>query len=192
MNPDDTAYLIYLGLLLLFIGGIYFLSNRDGLSKQLQQIALWILIFFGFLAAYALKDPVTQALYPSRALESGDAITFKKADDGHFYVTLDINDTPIEFVLDTGASQIVLTPSDARKLGFDPDQLNYIDRVYTANGIAGSARVTLNRVDVGSVTDFNVRAAVNQTEIFSSLLGMTYLSKFGEIRIRGNTLYLVR
>lgn len=192
MTGDDRAYMIYLGLFLLFIGGSYMYSQRGKLTQSIQQALIWLLIFSGIIVAYGFKDTLTAQLYPNRAITDGSEMTFRKSRDGHFYALLEVNGVPIDFVVDTGATNLVLTREDAAKVGIDVDDLAFTGRAYTANGVTGSARVRLDQVRLGDIQDFDVRAAVNEGEMFSSLLGMDYLSRYGEIRITGDTLTLER
>lgn len=192
MSEFDTAYLIYLGLLLLFIGGGLFFMSRSEIGKSLQQAMIWGLIFLGVIAAYGLKDFIAPQLFPSQGYASGDEIRFRKADDGHFYAQLQVNGVAIDFVVDTGATSLVLTQDDAERVGINVDELTFPGRASTANGMTGTERVTLKLVELGDISDRNVRASVNEGELFESLLGMEYLSRFGEIRIKGDVLTLVR
>ena len=193
MSGDNLAFLFYFSLLLLFVGAGVLYRNRGRLSQTLQQVSVWVLIFVGVVIAYGFSDTLQSQLLPSRAsrIDAG-SYTLQRQGDGHFYLTLEVNDTPIEFVVDTGASQVVLTQSDARKLGFDPDNLAFLGRAYTANGVVKTASVVLDRVRLGEIEDFNVQAEVNGGDMDGSLLGMTYLSRFQELSIRGNTLTLTR
>lgn len=192
MSGDDTAYLVYLGLLLLFVGGYFLYDARERLSQTMQYAAIWGLIFAGVIIAYGLKDTLSQQLYPSAAAEFGNEIQFQKARDGHFHADLIINGQAITFLVDTGATSLVLSRTDAERVGIKTNRLAYLDRVNTANGVTGSARVRLDRVQMGPIDDRDVAASVNEGELSTSLLGMDYLSRFGEIRIRGDRLTLIR
>ena len=57
--------------------------------------------------------------------------------------TLEINGTPVRFMVDTGASDIVLSRRDAERVGIDPAALGYLGRARTANGTVPTARVRL-------------------------------------------------
>lgn len=105
-------------------------------------------------------------------------ITIPRAPDGHYYVTLDINGTPIRFLADTGASNMVLTQADATALSIDPESLVYLGEAATANGTVRTARVTLPSVTLGPYTDTDFPAWVNRGDMQGSLLGMEYLRLF--------------
>jgi aspartyl protease family protein len=105
---------------------------------------------------------------------------------------MEVNGRDIEFVIDTGASAIVLSKQDAEHVGIDTNDLNYWGRAQTANGSVSTAFVTLNSVQLGDIKDYDVSASVNGGELFGSLLGMDYLNRFSEFRINGNILTLTR
>jgi len=124
--------------------------------------------------------------------EGSTIVSAPRDRDGHYYLSLIINDAPIRFVVDTGATDLVLTKEDAVRVGLDPKQLAYLSIANTANGQVRLARVRLDSVQLGDITDQNVRAVVNEGDMRESLLGMTYLQKFGRIQIEGNRLTLIR
>jgi aspartyl protease family protein len=193
MSGDDTATFFYLLLLLVMVGFFGLFSGRIQLSKSLQQAAIWGLIFFGVITAYGFKDVFIAQVDGSKAIAiSDDTIALRRAGDGHFYADLMINGVNVPFVVDTGASEMVLNERDAKRVGIETDKLNYFGTASTANGIVKTAAVTLGVVILGPVKDFDVRASVNGGELEDSLLGMAYLDRFRELRIQGDTLYLTR
>jgi aspartyl protease family protein len=97
---------------------------------------------------------------------------------GHFQVDARVDGRNIDFVVDTGASKIVLRESSAAKLGIFPRPSEYTGRTSTANGEARYAPVRLNRVDVNGITVYDVEAAVMPDSALGvNLLGMTFLSR---------------
>ena len=123
--------------------------------------------------------------------ETGE-ITVPRSADGHYYLTLQVNDTPIRFVVDTGATDMVLTRADAVTAGVDPGDQGFSGRARTANGTVRVAPVRLDTVAIGPVQDRNVRASVNDGEMDTSLLGMTYLHRFSSIQITNGEMILSR
>lgn len=193
LTGDDYAILAYLALLLLIVGGSMVISNRSHLNKTLQQLAIWGLIIVGMVGAYSLRDRFEAIVYPQRPVVSNaGTVSFTRARDGHFYAEVTVNSKKIEFVIDTGASDIVLSEADAELLGFRLSELIYSGRANTANGTVSIARVTLDTITLGRFTDRNIRATVNGGELDTSLLGMRYLSRFHKIEIMGSTMTLTR
>jgi aspartyl protease family protein len=115
---------------------------------------------------------------PAPAQSSYRSMTIPRGDHGHFSVEATIDGRRMDFVVDTGASAVVLRERDAARLGIHPSERDYTGRTQTANGVARYAPVELNRVDVGGIVVYNVRAAVMPDEALGqNLLGMTFLSK---------------
>ena len=195
MTEDQTMRLVYLGLLGTVIAGTFLIANRHRMGQMAQYAAIWFLIFVGGILVFGVWDDVRRIAMPSQTLltEDGQAvIEVPRGRDGHYYMTLDINGTPVEFVVDTGATDLVLTQDDARRAGLDPGSLDYVGRAFTANGEVATADVRLDAVTLGGVTDSGVRAVVNGGEMRQSLLGMSYLQEFGRIEIANDRLRLIR
>lgn len=193
MEQFDTGQLIYLVVLLAMVGGWFFMQSRVNWNRSLQYAAIWGMIFVGGAAAVGLwQDLSRDARLTQISLADSDQVIVPRARDGHYYLDLQINEAPIRFVVDTGATDMVLTQADATRAGIDPESLAYLGRAMTANGEVRTALVRLNEVQLGSVTDRGVSAVVNQGEMAQSLLGMGYLQRWGRIEIAAGELILTR
>ena len=185
----DTGQIIALGFLALlalsFIGSL--LSHGSA-----RNALIWVLIFFGFVFVYNQWDDIAHSFAPQQTVITEARIEVPKGPDNHYRLTLDVNGVPVDFLVDTGASQVVLTQADAARVGLDPDSLAYIGRAFTANGEVRTAPVRLETVDLGDIRDRGVPASVNGGQMETSLLGMTYLGQFDSIEIRQDTLILNR
>ena len=192
MSPDQTANLIYLSVL----GGAlllsYLLASRMNLGKTLQQAGIWVLIFMGAIAVIGMWSDIQNTLMPKQAMIGENTIVLPRERDGHYYLTLDVNGVPVNFVVDTGATQVVLTRQDAARIGIDVGALAYLGSANTANGTVRTAAVRLDTVTLGTMRDTRVRAVVNDGQMDGSLLGMTYLSRYDSITIKDNQLILTR
>ncbi len=107
-------------------------------------------------------------------------------------MTLDLDGAPVRFVVDTGATDMVLSRQDAERIGITVDDLAFNGRANTANGTVSTARVWLDEVRLGDNVDRDVPAQVNGGEMTSSLLGMTYLQRYEVLNIANGRLTLVR
>ena len=193
MDSFETGRLIYLILLGLMVVGWFFAHGRTTWNKTLQQAAVWGLIFLGAIAAYGLWGDISRTVLPQQTVFSDEGrIEVPRSPDGHYYLQTQVNGAPIRFVLDTGASMIVLTKEDATRAGLNPDGLSYYSRAMTANGEVRTAPVRLESVTLGGFSDKNVTALVNEGEMNDSLMGMDYLQRWGKIEIAAGTLTLVR
>ncbi|MFV0333199.1 MAG: TIGR02281 family clan AA aspartic protease [Tropicimonas sp.] len=193
MNSDQTASLIYLVLLAMMIGSYVMVASRRNIARGLRHAALWVLIFLGVIVAYGLWEDIRGTVIPRQSVLAEEGrIEVPMASDGHYYMTLGVNGVLVEFVVDTGATEIVLTRRDAARAGVEVDSLRFLGTANTANGPVRTAQVRLREVDLGGITDRNVTALVNSGEMDGSLLGMTYLNRFAEVSFGRGRMVLTR
>ena len=109
---------------------------------------------------------------------------------GHFFAEGQVNGLPLRFLVDTGASMVVLPAADARRLGVD-----YVKapktRVQTAGGAISAYLVTLDRVKVGSIELNGIDGLVVEEGAPIALLGMSFLNRV-EMRRDGDSMTLIR
>ena len=194
MSGDSLASLGYLALLLLALGGAYLASHRQSVGKSLQMALVWGMIFMGCMAIYGLWGDISRD-YGRKSLpitQQDGAIALPRASDGHYYVTAEVNGTEIEFLVDTGASDIVLSRVDAARIGFDSDKLAFLGSARTANGVVPIAYGRLKTIRLGHHLDQAVSVSINGGEMDKSLLGMSYLGRFGRIEMIQDQLILRR
>jgi clan AA aspartic protease (TIGR02281 family) len=96
---------------------------------------------------------------------------------GHFLVEAVVNGAPVTFLVDTGASDVVLTMADAKRLGFRPENLRFTQRFASANGEVRGAPVVLREIRIGQFSVFDMPASVNEAPLRISLLGMSFLKR---------------
>lgn len=190
MESFDIARLSYLVLLGAAVIGSFFMMNKASLGKSMQQLAIWALIFVGAVGAYGLWNDIQRDVLPRQSVVSSGVVEVPRRGDGHYYLTLRINDAPVEFVVDTGATDVVLTTQDARKVGIDPDNLDFIGTAMTANGRVRTAPTRVDTAVLGDITVENLKVYVNEGMMDTSLLGMSYLRRFERIEIADDMLIL--
>lgn len=126
----------------------------------------------------------------STAPVDAHATAIPKASDGHFWANATVNQKAVRFLVDTGATVVVLTPADAQRLGFDRQVLIYDRKVVTANGPTEAAQVVLSTVGIGGSTVHNVEALVLRDGLNTSLLGMSYLGRLRRFEATPSSLIL--
>ena len=192
MSTDQIMQLTYLVLLGAAIGGSAIIAGRSNMGKMAQQAAIWALIFVGVIGAYGLWEDISNDVNPRQSIIDDSTIAAPRGNDGHYHLTLEINGAAVDFVVDTGASQVVLSQQDAARIGLDPATLDYSGNANTANGAVRTAPVILDQVVLGGITDRNIPAVVNGGAMDDSLLGMTYLGLYNRIEISDGQLVLNR
>lgn len=196
-NSADNSGLIYPIVLILTIGSLWVLRSRVPLTRGVKHASIWVAIFAGlFLATTMLEDisgvrfTASGRLATSAITESGDEFWIERADDGHFYVPLRINGANVNFLVDTGASLVAFSRRDAKRIGYDPDDSDFIGIASTANGEARFAPFLIDEIKVGDIVYTNVAAAVMDGGMEISLLGMSFLERLSSHEMRGNRLIL--
>ncbi|MFY2826292.1 retropepsin-like aspartic protease family protein [Ruegeria sp. MALMAid1280] len=193
MDGDNIGRVVYLVVLGTAVVAWFISQNRQSLNKTLQQAMAWVFIFIGAIAAVGLWGDIRSTMGPVPQMTvTGETIEVPRAYDGHYYLSVLVNGEPITFLVDTGASQIVFSEQDARRIGVDPDQLNYLGRASTANGEVRTAPIRLDTLELGPITDRGVAAWVNEGDLRQSLLGMDYLHRFSSIQFTDGRLILSR
>lgn len=118
------------------------------------------------------------------------ALTIRASAGGHFMIEADVDGADIRFMVDTGATEVVLTPEDAARIGFDLRDRNFTRQFNTAGGVIRAAPVTLRRLRIGQLVLRDVEAWVNEAPLFVSLLGMSFLKRLDGYEVQDNQLIL--
>src|SRR3954463_12715823 len=125
------------------------------------------------------------------AADTRQTVTLSADARGHFFTDATVNDQPLRFVVDTGASVVVLSGSDAERLGLDYRKGKRA-AMQTANGATTGYFVKLDRMRVGGIELRSIDAVVLEEGLGSfGLLGMSFLNRL-EMRRDGEKMELIR
>src|SRR5579872_5121955 len=139
--------------------------------RQFLMFAAAALIVGSVVAHYADEKVVTHS--PSQAAVTQPAVEQPRQvsvgqhkmellseNDGHFRVNARVDGARVGFMVDTGASLVVLRATDAASVGIHPMPKDFTANVTTANGSLKAARAQLDRIEIGDITVFDVPALV--------------------------------
>ncbi len=184
-ESGDWQSLIYSSLILIILLSSL-ISRRDfAYSKMFKYFAIWA--FFGFISIILysyrfefsdFKNRILGEINPSAARLSDEKLIINLSQDGHFYLDAKIKNELIHFMIDTGASDVVLSKSDAAKIGFQLNDLEYNKSYQTANGRVFASSIVIDEMEFSGVKFYNINASINGGEMNGSLLGMSFLRKF--------------
>jgi aspartyl protease family protein len=107
----------------------------------------------------------------------GREIVIPVGPGGHFMTAGSINGQSVRFMVDTGATLIALSRTEAARLGLDLRAARQTT-TYTANGPVAAQMLPLQRVRVGEVEVYEVMAVVTETPMPFVLLGNSFLERF--------------
>lgn len=156
-----------------------------------MYIAFWVMlfIFLGILFNHLLdkqRNP-NQDVVTHIGSNGQREVTLKRNRMGHYNVTGSINGHTVEFMLDTGATDIAVPASLAGELGLRRlGQMQF----NTANGVTTGYITRIQEVRVGDIVLHDLPASITpnmQGDIV--LLGMSFLKKINFSQ-RGDTLIL--
>lgn len=202
---EDQARFVYLLMWLALIGGGMFGSYKARMGVAIKQALAWFAIFLLVVLGYSYRHDALNVgqrlqaeLMPSKPVEvkqaaqtsDGYTVALHKADDGHFHAAGMINNTRVQFLVDTGASSVALTAADAKRAGLFPRDLKYNIPVSTASGHTFGAAVTLKSVRIGPIVIKNVQAIVMKDGLDQSLLGMSFLGRLQKFEASRDQLIL--
>ncbi len=168
-------------------------SNKHNTSRMGRGMtfAAWI-VALGLLTLF-FNNKLEKQRNPNQSVYSRiDAagipeVILKRNRFGHYVTTGTVNGRSVEFMLDTGASDVAIPAELARELGLkrgEPVQYQ------TANGVVTAYRTTIDSVAIGPMVIRNVPASINPgMRDMEILLGMSVL-KHVEFTQRGDTLIL--
>ncbi len=208
---DSFARIVMGVALLIVIGGGVLSSYAGNAGLFLKQAVSWLGFGLALIVLYAFRPELTMlaertlaALKPGMPIEMAarsagtgqnsanpGIVAIIGDNSGHFRADALVNGSHVSFLVDTGASAVVLTRNDAMQAGINTDMLRYTTPVNTANGRTYAAPIRINEIRIGSISVYNVRALVSkQDQLKTSLLGMTFLSKLRSFKVSGNQLVL--
>jgi aspartyl protease family protein len=154
-------------------------------------IAAWLLLLG--LLTWFFNTQLEQQRNPNRqvmnttAADGSTAVHLERNRFGHYVASGYINARPVEFMLDTGASDVSIPLPVAERLGLKKGP----GVVYqTANGAITAWQTTVDEIRLGDLRVGPVRASINpHMDGEGILLGMSFLKQL-DFSQQGNTLTL--
>ncbi|WP_459852034.1 retropepsin-like aspartic protease family protein [Dongia sp. agr-C8] len=186
LNDDDKRMqLIYLCVILAVLTGGLAARLQARPGTTLAHLGTWGVIFAALILIYSYRDQFgglgdrfAAELVPANGTETGPAsIAYQAEADGHYHVYGAIDGSSVRFMVDSGATSIVISPDDARMLGMQPEYLDYTMAADTANGTVRVAPIRLKTLKVGPIVMHDIPATVTEAEMPFSLLGMEFLRR---------------
>lgn len=173
-------------------------ARRFTAREVFRNIAIWIGVVAALAIGYAYREELTSVasrvqteFAGSSGVQTGEhELTLTKSENGSFYVWGEVNGARVRFLVDTGASDVALSPDDARRAGIDMASLRYERSYETANGQVGGAPITIEYLTVGPIHMAKVPGSVNRAEMRTSLLGLEFLRRLDGFEIRGDRMVL--
>ena len=195
-SAEDGLYAGFLIALLVFLSGGLLVRGRHRIGGILKSLLAWSAIGLVAVAGYSYRHELTMVwqrvvgeLSPGAEIHGERSLTVRASGSGAFFLDVFLNGQPTRMLVDTGASELALSPADALLAGVDARSLRYTVPVQTADGASLAARAVLDTIRVGGLTFRNQPALVlRQGQV--SLLGISILRRFRTFEISGDRLTL--
>ena len=157
------------------------MADTDSTNKLGKTFVWFAWIIALALLVFLFQDVLDQQYNPNskpemRLTSSGQAeVILDQNRQGHYVARGMINDTPVTFLLDTGATQVSIPAHIADQLGLIA-QGSY--RVQTANGTITVYKTEIAQLSLGNIFLYNVAAHINPAmKADEILLGMSALKR---------------
>lgn len=198
LSDFDTVFLLQGIVFAALIARGLLLRRQLGAGETFVYVGIWAGIAFALMLGYTFHDELGEAwsrlrgeLVPSYGVATDAHTLVLTADEsGQFTVYGRVDGMRVKFLVDTGASDIVLSPDDAKRLGVDLSTLDYSRDYETANGGGRGAPFTVASLSIGAIRLEDVPISINQAPMSISLLGMPFFRRLQSFEIRGRRLYL--
>jgi len=197
-DGQDGFQVVYLlGFLLLLSTGL-FRASRSALKDHLKYAAIWVAVIGVIAVGFAYRDVFEGAAQRLRiAFSDGTPVATGERElvipqdpNGAFVIVGLVNGQRVRFMVDTGATDTVLSPADARRAGIDPAAQSYDSLSETANGTGRGARTAVRSLEVGPIVVNDFEVVVNQAPMSGSLLGVSFLNRLQSFHVEGRKLVL--
>ncbi len=199
INFDDSGPRLVALSALAFVFLASFIFGQPKIREIVQGTLFWGGLCALLVVGYTYRTDLVQAGYrvlgalaPGLAVTQPDgSILIVRDATGHFVLDGRVNGAQTHFLLDTGASAVVLTYGDAQRAGFHPEDLSFTVPVSTANGRTLVAPIRIDTITVGDHSFNNIRGFVaREGSLSGSLFGLTALDRLQSWRIEGDRLIM--
>jgi aspartyl protease family protein len=142
-------------------------------------------------AAGATGAPEAPSVEPPRRQSSGYREALLEADPrGQYAAEVSVNGSPVRMLVDTGATQVCVSASTARRLGLSPSGGRKL-LIQTANGKSTASPTTLRTLSFDGLYMNDVEALILAPEAGDvNLLGASFLKRLASVEQRNGALVL--
>lgn len=196
LGQNGSGAVYALGMLV--IVGSSLAARRLPLGQTVRYALIWgaiiavlVLGVTCWSSVERVGNQVRSALIPGYAVAgAAHEMVVSQDENGSYYVVGQVNGKAVTFLVDTGASDVVLTPADARRLGVDTAHIRFDHPYETANGEGRGASWRADSLRVGQIGYSDVEMSVNQAPMSNSLLGMSFFRRLQSFRFEGGKLIM--
>lgn len=191
--------LLALAIVAIFVGVLGGMLRRSaprlgGLLRGVSNLGLVaaLLLTIAQVARFTTDQDLALPQFgmPHQTVE-GNETRVPLHDDGHFWVTAEVNGVEQPFLVDTGATITAISPGTADQSDVQPKPIRQTVAMRTANGVIRAEVATVAELRFGNIVARDLDAVVAPGLGDANVLGMNFLSRLASWRVEGKTLILV-
>jgi aspartyl protease family protein len=197
MNGEQGADVLS-AVLVLVLALSSLLAYRLPMAKLAKMILAWTGIFALFFLIFSFR-PELKLVWnrvsgeltgaPRQEVSQG-AIQLTRQDDGHFWISAAVNGTPVDFMVDSGASLTAINATTADELQLEwREVLPHVD-IATANGRVKANKIELAEISAGSFSLNGHDVVIAEEFGDTNVVGMNFLDAFASVRVEGDYMTL--
>jgi aspartyl protease family protein len=173
-------------------------ARRLPLGYIAKAAFAWIAIFAALFAIFSFRFEFIAVWERIKAdisgtagqSVSGDEISIRRQDDGHYWLQLDVNGKPVRFMIDSGATTTAVNADTARETGIQVDSNGYPVFLNTANGSVAAQRGIIQSLKIGTHEIGQHNVVVSESFGDTNVLGMNFLDSMQGWKVEGNVMTL--
>lgn len=197
MTEDQNINLVFaIGALVLVAAALF--SRRIGFGEIVRNILVWVAIFAVFIVGFSYQREILavwnrvsgEMTGTNEQFVVGDTLRIRQSPDGHFWIDAMVNELPVRFLIDSGATTTAMTLRTAQSAGIDISESPFPVVLVTANGSVEAQRGTIQSLEIGPLVAQDLPVVVAEEFGDSNVIGMNFLSKLRSWRVEGAEMVL--
>lgn len=173
-------------------------ARRLPLGYVAKAAFAWIAIFAALFAIFSFRFEFKAVWERVKAdisgtagqSVSGEEITIRRQDDGHYWLQVDVNGKPVRFMIDSGATTTAVNANTARETGIEVDTDGYPVFLNTANGSVAAQRGIIQSLKIGTHEIGQHNVVVSESFGDTNVLGMNFLDSMQSWKVEANVMTL--
>lgn len=173
-------------------------ARRLPLGYVAKAAFAWIAIFAALFAIFSFRFEFKAVWERVKAdisgtagqSVSGEEITIRRQDDGHYWLQVDVNGKPVRFMIDSGATTTAVNGNTARETGIEVDTDGYPVFLSTANGRVTAQRGIIQSLKIGTDEIGQHNVVVSESFGDTNVLGMNFLDSMQSWKVEANVMTL--
>ncbi len=173
-------------------------ARRLPLGQVAKMALAWIAIFAALFAIFSFRFEFIQIWERMKADISGvsgqsvtgETIQVRRQDDGHYWLLVDVNNNPVRFMIDSGATTTAVNANTAKDTGIKVEANGYPIILSTANGRVTAQRGTVASLKIGSHELKEHQVVVSENFGDVNVLGMNFLDSMQRWKVEANVMTL--